>query len=148
MTPDEVDPEKTCREYAEIVRAHSPQLCLLGIGENGHLAFNNPADADFQDSVDAKVVNLDLECRGQQVALGSFPTVEDVPQQAITLTIPCLFRIPNLILSVPGERKAHIVRRTLSETISPAVPATILRKHPNATIYLDRASAAELNLGD
>jgi glucosamine-6-phosphate deaminase len=96
--------------------------------------------------VDAKVVTLDFESRRQQADLGSFPTVDDVPQRAITVTIPCLFRVPVLILSVPGARKAHIVKRIISEAISPAVPATILRKHPNATIYLDRASAGELSL--
>lgn len=146
ITPDREDPEKTCRGYAEILRVKPPQICLLGIGDNGHLAFNNPADADFQDPVDAKVVTLDLECRQQQADLGSFPTAEDVPQRAITLTIPCLLRVPTLILSVPGERKAHIVKRIISEAISPAVPATILRTHPNATIYLDRSSAGELGL--
>jgi glucosamine-6-phosphate deaminase len=146
ITPDREDPEKTCREYAEMLRAHSPQICLLGIGDNGHLAFNNPADADFQDPIDVKVVTLDLECRQQQADLGSFPTVDDVPQRAITLTIPCLLRVPTLILSVPGEKKARIVKRTISEAVSPVVPATILRTHPNATIYLDRSSAGELRL--
>lgn len=138
------DVEKTCREYAELLRRYNPQLCLLGIGENGHLAFNDPAEADFDDPLDIKVVSLDAQCRQQQVNESWFKTLSEVPQQAITLTIPTLFRVPQLILSVPGERKAHIVNRTLSEAISTRCPATVLRKHSHATIYLDPASAAEL----
>jgi glucosamine-6-phosphate deaminase len=140
----EPHPEKVCRDYAELFRSCPPALCLLGIGENGHLAFNEPAEADFQDAVDVKVVELDAVCRQQQVAEGWFDRLEQVPQRAITLTIPAIFRIPRLIVSVPGSRKASIVRRTLSEPISTACPATILREHPNATVYLDEEAAAEL----
>ncbi len=138
------NPEETCRRYAELLRQYNPQLCLLGIGENGHLAFNDPAMADFDDPLDIKVVSLDQQCRQQQVNEGWFKTVADVPQQAITLTIPTLLRVPMLIASVPGERKAHIVRRALAEEISTRCPATILRSHPSATVYLDPSSAAEL----
>jgi glucosamine-6-phosphate deaminase len=138
------DTEKTIREYAELLRQHNPQLCLLGIGENGHLAFNDPAEADFEDPLDIKIVSLDEQCRQQQVSEGWFKSVPEVPKQAITLTIPTLFRVPQLILSVPGERKAHIVHRTLTEEISTKCPATILRKHPHATVYLDPDSATEL----
>lgn len=138
------DAERTCREYAAKLRAADPALCLLGFGENGHLAFNDPADADFQDPLDVKVVTLDRECREQQVAEGWFPSIEAVPPRAITLTIPPLFRIPKLILSVPGSRKAKVVRRVIEEEISTACPATILKTHPDATVYLDRESSAEL----
>lgn len=138
------DPERVCREYADLLRAHNPRLCLGGIGENGHLAFNDPHEADFSDPVDVKVVSLDSECRTQQVAEGWFPSLDDVPSQAITLTIPCLLRIPELILSVPGERKCEIVRRTVEEPISAACPSTILRSHGNAHVYLDAASSALL----
>lgn len=141
---DTVDPEKTTREYAELLRRYNPQLCLLGIGENGHLAFNDPSEANFEDPLDVKVVTLDQTCRQQQVGEGWFKGLDDVPKQAITLTIPTLFRIPQLILSVPGKRKAQIVRRTLTEEISTTVPATIMRRHPHATLYLDPASASEL----
>jgi glucosamine-6-phosphate deaminase len=140
------DVEKTCREYAELLRQYKPQLCLLGIGENGHLAFNDPAEANFDDPLDVKVVSLDEQCRQQQVNEGWFKSLPEVPKQAISLTIPTLFRIPQLILSVPGERKAHIVHRALTEAISTRCPATILRKHPHTTIYLDPDSAAELPL--
>jgi glucosamine-6-phosphate deaminase len=136
--------EETCRKYAGLLRHHNPQLCLLGIGENGHLAFNDPAEADFEDPLDLKIVSLDTECRQQQVNEGWFPNLAAVPTQAITLTIPTLFRVPRLIASVPGERKAHVVHRTLTEEISTRCPATIMRKHPNTTVYLDPASSTEL----
>lgn len=143
---DAPDPERTCSEYAEMLRRSKPQLCLLGIGENGHLAFNDPAEADFDDPAEVKVVSLDVACRQQQVNEGWFQSLTEVPGQAITLTIPTLMRVPELIASVPGERKALIVKRTLEEAISTNCPATILRKHPRAALYLDRESAAELNL--
>ena len=139
------DGEATCGQYTELLRQHNPQLCLLGIGENGHLAFNDPAEADFDDPRDVKIVTLDEQCRQQQVNEGWFPSVAEVPQQAITLTIPALFRIPRLIVSVPEKRKARIVQRTLSEEISTRCPATILRKHPNTTLYLDPGSASEIS---
>jgi glucosamine-6-phosphate deaminase len=139
------DPEAICDAYAEALRLSDPQLCLLGIGENGHLAFNDPGIADFNDPKDVKVVHLDSECRIQQSAEGWFDSPEDVPEYAITLTIPALFRVPKLIVSVPGNRKAKIMRRTLEEEISTACPATILRTHPDVTIYLDEESAAELD---
>jgi glucosamine-6-phosphate deaminase len=144
---DEPDAAKTCRDYARLLAAEPPQLSLLGIGENGHLAFNDPAEARFDDPVDLKVVSLDRACRQQQVNEGWFPSLADVPTQAITLTIPALFRVPELILSIPGPRKAQIVKRALQDPISTACPATILRRHPNATLLLDLESAAELNLG-
>ena len=138
------DPEQVCRTYAEKLRSSEPQLCLLGIGENGHLAFNDPGVADFDDPADVKIVHLDAACRKQQAAEGWFNTTEDVPEFAISLTIPTLLRVPKLIVSVPGSRKAEIMRRTLEEAISTECPATILRTHPDVTVYLDRDSAARL----
>lgn len=142
------DPESVCRDYAERLREADPQLCLLGIGENGHLAFNEPGEADFNDPKAMKVVCLDSACREQQAAEGWFGTPEEVPDRALTLTIPTLFRIPRLIVSVPGQRKARIVRRALKEPVSEQCPATILRTHPDATLFLDPESAAELDLKD
>ena len=139
------DPATFCREYAAKLRAANPHLCLLGIGENGHLAFNEPNQADFNDPVDVKVITLDAACRQQQTAEGWFKSIDEVPAQAITLTIPTLFRVPKLILTIPGPRKAHIVKRSLTETISTDCPATILRTHPDATAYLDPQSGAELD---
>jgi glucosamine-6-phosphate deaminase len=139
------DAEGVCRDYASMLKAADSQLCLLGIGENGHLAFNDPFDADFNDPLDVKLVKLDRECREQQVAEGWFPDVEAVPARAITLTIPTLFRVPKLIVSVPGSRKAKIVRRVILESVSVACPATLLKTHPDATVYLDQESSAELD---
>lgn len=138
------EPERFCAEYADALRAAHPQLCLLGIGENGHLAFNDPGVANFNDPIDMKVVALDQECKQQQVAEGWFKSIDEVPSRAMTLTIPALVRVPKLIVSVPGSRKATILNRALHEPISTACPATILRTHPDATVYLDEESAAEL----
>jgi glucosamine-6-phosphate deaminase len=132
------------REYTRLLTEVHPQICLLGIGENGHLAFNDPHEANFSDPEIIRVANLDTACRQQQVAEGWFGTLTEVPEQALTLTIPTLLRIPKLIISVPGKRKAESVRRTLQDPISTACPATILRNHPDATLYLDPQSAAEL----
>ena len=138
------DPHKACKDYAALLRAANPQLCLLGIGENGHLAFNDPGVADFNDPLDLKVVELDATCREQQAAEGWFDSFKDVPERAMTITIPALIRVPRLIASVPGPRKAAIVRRTLEDSISTACPATLLRTHPNATLYLDGESSAQV----
>ena len=138
------DREQGCRDYALKVRSADPQLCLLGIGENGHLAFNDPPEANFNDPLDMKIVRLDTLCRQQQAAEGWFKSLDEVPESAMTLTIPTLFRVPKLILSVPGSRKARIMRITLEAPISTDCPSTILRTHPNATVYLDAESAAGL----
>jgi glucosamine-6-phosphate deaminase len=138
------DPQNICRDYASLLREHKPLLCLLGIGENGHLAFNDPGEADFNDPEDVKIVSLDGTCRQQQVNEGWFPKLEEVPLKAVTLTIPTLLRVPTLIASVPGVRKAHIVKRTLEEPVSTECPSTILRTHSSAIAFLDRESAAEI----
>ena len=139
------DLDRVRREYVERLRAAAPQLCLLGIGENGHLAFNDPPEANFDDPEAMKVVTLDAECRQQQLAEGWFQRFEDVPERALTVTIPTILKVPKLIVSIPGYRKAQSVRRTLLEPISTACPATILRSHPDVTLFLDQASAAELD---
>lgn len=139
---DAPDPAAVCDRYARLLQEVRPEVCLMGIGENGHLAFNDPGVADFSDPFDVKVVELDRTCREQQAAEGWFPSLDRVPRQAITLTLPAILRIPHLIASVPGERKAAIVRRALEEPISTDCPATILREHPGATLYLDPSSAA------
>lgn len=139
------DIEQVCREYSRKLRQATPQICLLGIGENGHLAFNDPGEADFEDPLDIKVVNLDRACREQQTGEGWFASLDEVPAQALTVTISSLMRVPKLIISVPGSRKAKIVRRALEEEISTECPATILRTHPDAVLFLDGDSAEELN---
>lgn len=139
------DPDRTCSHYAEVLQSVDPQLCLLGIGENGHLAFMDPAVANFNDPQNVKAVRLDAACRAQQVAEGWFNDLEEVPENALSMTIPAILRVPKLIVSVPGARKAAIIRRTLEEAISTSCPATILRTHPNVTVYLDEESASELD---
>jgi glucosamine-6-phosphate deaminase len=140
------DPEVVCRDYTARLLAAKPQLCLAGIGENGHLAFNDPPEANFDDPLDVKIVQLDGVTRQQQVAEGWFQSLEDVPRSAITLTVPALFRAQKVIASVPGRRKAEIIRRVVEEPISTNCPATILRTHPDATVYLDSESAAQLDV--
>jgi len=136
------NPEQTCRDYAEKLRVANPLLCLLGIGENGHLAFNDPGEADFNDPLDVKIVHLDEPCRRQQAEEGWFKSVDEIPKTAITVTMPALFRVPKLVLSVVGARKANIIRRTFDDPITTACPSTILRTHPDATIFMDREAAA------
>lgn len=138
------DVDELCRQYALKLQNAAPQLCLLGIGENGHLAFNDPGEADFNDPRDVKVVHLDTVCRQQQASEGWFNSLNDVPKIAITVTIPALFRVPRLILSVPGPRKAEAVKRMVEGPISTACPASILHQHPNATLHLDQDSAARI----
>ena len=145
MDGDAADMESFGREYIHKLNLANPKLCLLGVGENGHLAFNDPAVADFSDPQAIKVVALDDACRRQQIAEGWFESFDAVPEQALTLTIPTLFRVPKLIASVPGLRKAQVVRRTLEEPISTNCPSTLLRTHHDATIYLDLDSASELD---
>lgn len=142
---DREDLELVCREYAETLRTTNPQVALLGIGENGHLAFNDPGEANFGDPLDVKTVTLDPLCREQQVAEGWFRTLGEVPRSAITLTIPAILRVPALIVTVTGTRKMKIMRRALYGPISPDCPASILRTHPNTVVYLDRESAAALD---
>jgi glucosamine-6-phosphate deaminase len=138
------DVEAFCADYAARLEQASPQIGLLGIGENGHLAFNDPGEADFDDPKAIKVVALDTRCRRQQVGEGWFRTLEEVPRHAVTLTIPTIFRIPKLIVTVPDRRKAEAVRATLRDPILPECPSTLLRRHPDVTLYLDVESASLL----
>jgi glucosamine-6-phosphate deaminase len=134
-----------CERYARLLREHPIDLAFLGIGENGHLAFNDPGVADFQDPLWVKVnEELDPTCRQQQVNDGQFRSLAEVPAKAITLTVPVLFSARGVLVAVPGGRKREIVRRTLRGPIDAACPATILRRHANACLFLDRDSAALL----
>ena len=138
------DPEAECRRYAALLDAERPQFALLGIGENGHLAFIDPPVCDFDDPADVRVVELDAICRQQQVNDGSFATLDEVPTTALSLTIPRLMRVPQAVAIVPGAAKRHAVRAALDGAVRTACPASILRTHPAATLYLDRDSAALL----
>ncbi len=134
-----------CRNYEALLRTHPADLCALGIGENGHLAFNDPPFADFDDPVWVKVVTLAEASRRQQVGEGHFGSLDEVPTQAITLTLPALLAARKILAIVPEARKAEAVRRALRGPIHPACPASILRRAPQAQLYLDRDSAALLS---
>jgi glucosamine-6-phosphate deaminase len=135
------DPSTAVSAYAALLVAAPIDIVCLGIGVNGHLAFNDPPVADFDDPVPVKIVELDEICRRQQVDDGCFARMEDVPTHAITLTIPRLLNADRLFCVVPGASKREAVRRALGDEIGPACPATALRSHPRCTLYLDAESA-------
>ena len=138
------DPEAECGRYAALLEAFPLDLCCLGIGENGHLAFNDPGVADFDDPRDVKVVELDAACRRQQVGEGHFATEADVPRFAVTVTVPALMRAARVLAVVPEARKAAPVRDALRGPVSVACPASILQREPHVTVFLDPDSAALL----
>jgi glucosamine-6-phosphate deaminase len=141
---DTGDAGQEARRYADLLRTHPLDLCCCGIGENGHLAFNDPPVADFDDPLDVKVVVLEPASRRQQVAEGHFATIDDVPAQAITVTIPALLRARRVLAIVPEQRKAAPVQAALEGPITTACPASYLRTQPQATLYLDAESASLL----
>jgi glucosamine-6-phosphate deaminase len=129
-----------CARYVRLLAAAPIDIVCLGIGENGHLAFNDPPVADFDDPVWMKVVALDAASRRQQVHDGCFPTLAAVPTHALTLTIPALLSGETLFCIVPGPAKQAAVRCALHDAIAPACPASVLRSHPHCTLYLDEDS--------
>lgn len=137
------DAAHECRRYGQLVAAGPIDVVCLGIGENGHLAFNDPPDADFADPDPMRVVTLARTSRQQQVHDGCFASLEEVPRQAVTLTIPTLLRGRHLFCSVPGDTKRSAVERTLHGPISTACPASILRTHPDCTLYVDADSCPQ-----
>jgi glucosamine-6-phosphate deaminase len=136
-------PESECEYYASLLAEKPIDVVCLGIGENGHIAFNDPPVADFNDSHLVKIVTLDLPCRQQQVNDGCFPNIDAVPKMAVTLTIPALMRGATLVCTVPGATKRNAVRATLHDEISTRCPATILRTHEDCTLFLDADSLPE-----
>jgi glucosamine-6-phosphate deaminase len=138
------EPAAECDRYADLLRRHPLHLCCLGIGENGHLAFNDPPVADFDDPVDVKVVELEPACRRQQVDEGHFPDIAAVPSHAVTVTIPALLRARTVLAVVPEARKAAPVREALLGPKSTACPASILRTRPQVSLHLDAGSAGAL----
>lgn len=138
---DDVDEE--CKRYSSLISSrYKPDIVCCGIGENGHIAFNDPGEADFEDKNVVRVANLDETCRRQQVNDKCFERIEDVPKQAYTLTIPALMRAREIFCIVPGKQKANIVERSLFGEISTSCPASILRKHSNVVLYCDSYSGA------
>jgi glucosamine-6-phosphate deaminase len=141
---DARDSAMECERYAALLREEPIELCCLGVGENGHLAFNDPPDADFDDPVLVKQVPLDEANRRQQFGYGHFKSMEEVPRFGLTLTIPALCAARKVICLAPGSAKAQIIRRVLHDPIGPACPATCLRTQKQATLLLDADAAALL----
>lgn len=135
------DVEAECNRYGDLLKNHPLDIACIGIGENGHLAFNDPPFANFQDPLMVKVVELDLVSRQQQVRDGCFKNLQEVPKKAITLTIPTILSAKIIYCMVPAHSKAEAVKRTLQDSVSTDCPATILRKHESAILFLDRDSA-------
>ena len=138
------DPEAACESYAALLKKYPPDVVMMGIGENGHIAFNDPGVAVFQDPLAVKPVPLDDVCRMQQVHDGCFASLEDVPETALTLTVPTLVAAPYLFCVVPAPTKAEAVKKTLLGPVGESCPATILRTRPGAKMYLDPDSASLL----
>lgn len=139
------DPAAEAARYSRLLENHPLDLCCLGIGENGHLAFNDPPFADFEDPVDVKEVELDDASRHQQVGEGHFAALDDVPRTALTVTIPALLRARRVLAIVPEARKAEAVARALEGPIETSCPASILRRTAHATLYLDRGSSTHVS---
>jgi glucosamine-6-phosphate deaminase len=140
---DRPDPEAEARRVGELIRGCEIDLAFVGIGENGHLAFNDPP-ADFATEEPYIVVRLDEACRRQQLGEGWFPSLEDVPRRAISMSIRQIMKARRILCVVPDARKAAAVRDTLTGEVSPWRPASALQRHPAATVYLDVDSAALL----
>ncbi|MCY3018691.1 MAG: glucosamine-6-phosphate deaminase [Planctomycetota bacterium] len=142
LAGDAMEPLTECERYAALLKAQPLDLCCLGIGENGHVAFNDPAVADFNDPRLVKIVKLDRPCRQQQVGEGHFSDIEAVPQYALTLTIPALCAARKVLAIAPEKRKAEPVKNTLRGPISTTCPASYLRKQAHCTLFLDAESAS------
>lgn len=136
--------EETCERYTKLLAEHPIDIVCLGIGENAHIAFNDPWVADFNDKYAIKRVELDNVCRNQQVNDGCFKNIDDVPTHALTLTVPTLFNADYLFCTVPAATKAQAVYNTVNAEISEEVPATIMRTHKNATMYCDPDSGSKI----
>jgi glucosamine-6-phosphate deaminase len=139
----ETDAQQECEQLGKLITEHPIDVALVGIGENGHLAFNDPP-ADFETEQPYMVVELDEACRKQQMGEGWFKTIDDVPQRAISMSIKQIMKSQNIICSVPDKRKAVAVKNCLEQKVSNLYPASILQEHKNCIVYLDKESAALL----
>ena len=142
INPEAENADAECERYSALLTEYPTDIVVLGIGENGHIAFNDPPVADFDDVHKVKAVKLDEVCRNQQVNDGCFATIADVPTHALTLTVPTLMAGKKLFCIVPASTKANAVERTVNGDITTACPASIMRRHPSVTLYLDADSAA------
>ena len=140
------DPDAEAGRYSNLLAETSLDLACIGIGENGHIAFNDPPFADFNDPQKVRIVDLDEISRVQQVHDGCFPSLETVPKQALTVTIPAIFAARTIVCVVPGPTKAQAVFDSLNGPVTPLCPASILREHPAAQLFIDRASASLLHI--
>lgn len=138
------DVEGECARYAALLERYPADIVILGIGENGHIAFNDPPVADFHDPLLVKKVELDSTCRQQQVNDGCFTSLAEVPTHAITLTIPALMRGKSLHCVVPGPTKIDAIDNTIHREVREQYPSTILKTHPRAALYLDEVSASHI----
>ena len=138
------DPEAECDRLNELIESKTIDVSLVGIGENGHLAFNDPP-ADFETEKPFIVVELDQKCREQQVGEGWFETVEEVPERAISMSINQIMESKGIVCTVPAKRKAKAVKNCFEGEITPECPASILRKHENTYVYLDEESSSLLD---
>jgi len=141
----EVEPQAECDRLATLIRAAPIDVAFVGIGENAHLAFNDPP-ADFATEAPYLVVELDEACRRQQLGEGWFPSLESVPRRAISMSCRQILKSRAIIVSVPDQRKAEAVQKSVEGPISPSVPASILQQHDNVTLYLDAPAASLLAL--
>jgi glucosamine-6-phosphate deaminase len=139
----ETDPHGECRRLGEIIRRHPVDVAFIGIGENGHVAFNDPP-ADFETDEPYIVVELDEACRKQQLGEGWFQSLDEVPTRAISMSVKQIMKSQAIVCTVPDQRKAEAVRNSLQGPVTPAVPASILQQHPETTLFLDGASASLL----
>ena len=130
--------------YSELLEKMPLDICVLGIGENGHIAFNDPHVADFNDPFKVKLVELDERCRMQQVHDGCFECLDEVPRHALTVTVPAMFAAGTMICSVPAKTKAEAVKRTIEGPISAQCPASVMRLHSDARLYTDADAASQI----
>ena len=144
LNGNEEDIDVECQRYTGLLNQYPADIVCMGIGENAHIAFNDPHNADFNDPLLVKEVTLDEVSRQQQVNDGCFNNIEDVPKSAITLSVPALVRAKNIFCMVPGSNKAEAVFHTFNSEIKEDFPSTILKKHNNAILYLDADSAARI----
>jgi len=142
----EIDPEGECRRVGTLIAAADVRVAFIGIGENAHIAFNDPpADFDTQDPY--HIVELDEACRRQQLGEGWFPSFEDVPSRAISMTVAQILESRHIVCTVPDERKAEAVKNAVEGPVTHEVPASILQQHPSTDLFLDKAAASRLGRG-
>ncbi len=145
MNGDADDLDQECLRYGKLLNSAPIDVCFIGFGENGHIAFNDPHVAEFNDRKKVKRVAMDERCRQQQVGEGHFPSLEAAPREAITLTCPALMSAEHLICCVPDRRKAEAVRNAIEGPLTTDCPASIVLRHASASVYLDVNSASLLS---